>query len=71
MKSKNPLAFRVVIPARLASTRLPGKVLRSIAGKPMLEHVYRVAQDSGADEVIVATDDEKVAQAATAFGARV
>jgi 3-deoxy-manno-octulosonate cytidylyltransferase (CMP-KDO synthetase) len=65
------VSFRVVIPARLASTRLPGKVLRSIAGRPMLEHVYRVARDSGAEEVIIATDDVKVAEVATAFGARV
>jgi 3-deoxy-manno-octulosonate cytidylyltransferase (CMP-KDO synthetase) len=63
--------FTVVIPARYGSTRLPGKPLREIAGRPMIEHVYRRASESGADEVIVATDDERIAQAARAFGARV
>lgn len=65
------MGFRVVIPARLASTRLPGKVLRCIAGRPMLEHVHRVALDSGADEIIIATDDDKVASVAAGFGARI
>lgn len=65
------MGFIVVIPARFASTRLPGKPLRAIAGRPMIEHVYRRAQASGADEVIIATDDERIAQAAREFGARV
>lgn len=64
-------AFKVVIPARYASTRLPGKPLRLLAGKTMLEHVYRLALQSGAEEVIVATDDERIEQAATGFGADV
>jgi 3-deoxy-manno-octulosonate cytidylyltransferase (CMP-KDO synthetase) len=63
--------FRVVIPARLASTRLPRKVLRPIAGRPMLEHVYRAGVASGAEAVIIATDSEEVAGAARAFGAEV
>ncbi|HXG29467.1 MAG TPA: 3-deoxy-manno-octulosonate cytidylyltransferase [Nevskiales bacterium] len=63
--------FRVVIPARLASTRLPRKVLRLLQGRPMLEHVYRVAQASGAQQVVVATDDEQVAAAVRAFGGEV
>ena len=61
--------FRVVIPARHASTRLPGKVLRPIAGKPMVQWVYERAQRSGAREVLIATDDERIAGAARAFGA--
>jgi 3-deoxy-manno-octulosonate cytidylyltransferase (CMP-KDO synthetase) len=65
------MGYTVIIPARYGSTRLPGKPLREIAGRPMIEHVYRRARASGADEVIVATDDERVAQAARAFGARV
>ena len=60
--------FRVVIPARFSSTRLPGKVLRPINGRPMIEHVHRVAQASGASQVIVATDDERVATAVRGFG---
>lgn len=61
------MTFRVVIPARYASTRLPGKVLRLVDGRPMIEHVYRVAEASGAAQVIVATDDERVAAAVQAF----
>ena len=63
--------FRVVIPARHASTRFPGKPLAQLAGRPMIEHVYRRAASSGAAEVIVATDDERIASAARAFGAPV
>jgi 3-deoxy-manno-octulosonate cytidylyltransferase (CMP-KDO synthetase) len=60
--------FRVVIPARMASTRLPGKVLRQINGRPMIEHVHAVALASGASQVIVATDDETVAATVRGFG---
>ena len=55
--------FIAVIPARLASTRLPRKVLLEIAGKPMVRHVYERARESGAGRVIVAVDDERVADA--------
>lgn len=64
-------AFVVVIPARYASTRLPGKPLREIAGRPMIEHVYRRGAESGAREVIVATDDARIAEAVEAFGGKV
>lgn len=67
----NETEFRVVIPARFASSRLPGKVLLAIAGKPLLQHVYEQAAASGASEVIIATDDERVAVAAAGFGAEV
>ncbi len=61
-----------VIPARFASTRLPGKPLREVAGKPLIEWVWRAAVDSGVFErVIIATDDKRIEQAATAFGAEV
>jgi 3-deoxy-manno-octulosonate cytidylyltransferase (CMP-KDO synthetase) len=63
--------FRIVIPTRYASARLPGKPLLKIAGKPMLQWVYERAQGSGADEIVVATDDERIAEAARGFGARV
>jgi len=63
--------FRVVIPARYASARLPGKVLRPIAGKPMVQWVYERACGAGADEVLIATDDERVLRAAQAFQASV
>lgn len=61
--------FAVVIPARYASERLPGKPLRVIADKTMLEHVWARAMEGGAAEVVVATDDERIASVADAFGA--
>jgi len=61
--------FVVVIPARFASERLPGKPLREIAGKPMIEHVYQRGLESDAKEVVIATDDERIAAAAEGFGA--
>jgi 3-deoxy-manno-octulosonate cytidylyltransferase (CMP-KDO synthetase) len=58
-----------VIPARFHSTRLPGKILADIAGKPMIEHVYRrAAAASHVHAVIVATDDERITAAVRAFG---
>lgn len=63
--------FRVVIPARYASVRLPGKPLLALAGRPMIEHVWRRACDSGAVEVWIATDDERIEHAARGFGANV
>jgi len=61
--------FRVVIPARYASTRLPGKVLLPVAGKPLLQWVYERARASRAAEVLIATDDERIASVASGFGA--
>lgn len=65
------MTFRVVIPARYASTRLPGKPLRLLAGKPMIQHVYERALASGAAGVVIATDDERIRDVARAFGAPV
>jgi 3-deoxy-manno-octulosonate cytidylyltransferase (CMP-KDO synthetase) len=65
------VSFRVVIPARYGAHRLPGKPLLSLAGRPMIEHVWRRASESGALEVVVATDDERIAQVARGFGAEV
>ena len=64
-------AFTVVIPARFASTRLPGKPLQEIAGKPMIQHVWEQACKSSAQQVVVATDDARIVSACEAFGARV
>ncbi len=61
--------FVVVIPARYASARLPGKPLRELSGKPMIEHVWLRGRESGAGEVIIATDDQRIVDAAHAFGA--
>jgi 3-deoxy-manno-octulosonate cytidylyltransferase (CMP-KDO synthetase) len=64
------LRFKVVIPARYASTRLPGKPLLNIAGKPMIAHVCEKALHAGADEVVVATDDDRIMQTVTDLGIR-
>lgn len=63
--------FVVVIPARYASERLPGKPLREINGKAMIEHVYQRGLESAAKEVVIATDDDRVAAAAEGFGAKI
>ena len=63
--------FTVVIPARFGSSRLPGKPLADIAGKPMVQHVYERALESNASRVIIATDDERIQTAAEDFGAEV
>jgi 3-deoxy-manno-octulosonate cytidylyltransferase (CMP-KDO synthetase) len=61
-----------VIPARFASSRFPGKALASLAGKPMVQHVYERAQLSRyVDDVLVATDDERIAAVVRQFGGRV
>jgi 3-deoxy-manno-octulosonate cytidylyltransferase (CMP-KDO synthetase) len=65
------MSFSVVIPARFGSTRLPGKPLLPIADKPMVQHVWEQAGRSGAGEVVIATDDERIREAAAAFGATV
>ncbi len=63
--------FRIVIPARFASSRFPGKPLALLAGRPMIEHVLACARASAAAEIIVATDDERIAAAVRPLGARV
>jgi 3-deoxy-manno-octulosonate cytidylyltransferase (CMP-KDO synthetase) len=60
--------FRIVIPSRYASLRLPGKPLRSIHGKPMIEWVYRAAQQANAAEIVVATDDQRIFDQVESFG---
>lgn len=64
------MRFRVVIPARYASSRLPGKPLADIAGKPMVVRVAERAARSGADEIIIATDDARVRDAVADAGYR-
>jgi 3-deoxy-manno-octulosonate cytidylyltransferase (CMP-KDO synthetase) len=62
------MAFKIVIPARYASTRLPGKPLADIAGKPMIVRVVEAVTGCGADGIWVATDDPRVMEAVTAAG---
>lgn len=65
------MSFIVIIPARFASQRLPGKPLKNIAGRPMIERVYRCAQESDAKRVIVATDDQRIYDVVEQFGGEV
>jgi 3-deoxy-manno-octulosonate cytidylyltransferase (CMP-KDO synthetase) len=64
------MSFTVVIPARYASSRFPGKPLADIHGKPMIQHVYERSITSGANQVIVATDDSRIAEVVQQFGGR-
>ena len=65
------MSFTVIIPARYASSRLPRKPLADIVGKPMIQHVWKKAQQAGANRVIIATDHEEIEKVAKAFGAEV
>lgn len=62
-------SFRVVIPVRYASSRLPGKPLLTFQNKPIIEHVFNNASEAGATSVLIATDDKRIADAAAKFGA--
>lgn len=63
--------FSIVIPARYASTRLPGKSLLDIKGKPLIEHVFDTASNTQAKAIYIATDSDKIASVAESFGATV
>src|SRR5690606_34579560 len=65
------MGFKVIIPARYQSSRLPAKPLLDIAGKPMIQRVYEAACLSEAQEIIVATDDVRIAEVCKSFGAKV
>lgn len=67
----NKFPFVVIIPARLGSTRLPEKMLADIAGKPMIQRVYEQASLSGANRVIIATDDKRIADVLRPLSAEV
>ena len=63
--------FKIVIPARYGSTRLPAKPLISLAGKPMIQHVYECALKTSANDILVATDHEAIYEAVKNFGGAV
>ncbi|MEM6999049.1 MAG: 3-deoxy-manno-octulosonate cytidylyltransferase [Pseudomonadota bacterium] len=69
MTASNQVPFIIIIPARYASTRLPGKSLLEIKGKPLIQHVFETAASTQAKKVIIATDDVKIADVAESFGA--
>ena len=70
MNTANPSAYHIVIPARFASERLPGKVLLDLAGQSLLQRVWQRAIQSSAQSVVIATDDERIVAAAGSFGAQ-
>lgn len=63
--------IKIVIPARYASTRLPAKPLRLLAGKPLIQHVYECAERANLGQIIIATDDQRIAEACALFSAEV
>ena len=65
------VSFCIIIPARYESTRLPGKPLLDIKGKPLLQHVFEIATDTQAKSITIATDDRRIADSAESFGASV
>ncbi len=65
------IPFSIIIPARYASTRLPGKPLLDIAGKPLLQHIFDIACKTQAKQIYIATDDDRISEVATSFGANV
>lgn len=65
------MSFNIIIPARYASTRLPGKPLAKLAGKPLIQHVYDRACEVGADKIAIATDDFMVRDTCNQFGGKV
>ena len=71
MNTANLSAYHIVIPARFASERLPGKVLLDLAGQSLLQRVWQRATRSSAQSVVIATDDERIVSAARSFGAQV
>jgi len=58
----------VIIPARYASSRLPGKPLRLLKGKPLVQYAYEIAKNTSAHIVLVATDDKRILEAVKSFG---
>jgi len=65
------VSFKVYIPARFDSTRLPGKLLESVGNWPLIRYAYERATQSSADQVVIATDDKRIASVSQQFGARV
>jgi 3-deoxy-manno-octulosonate cytidylyltransferase (CMP-KDO synthetase) len=63
--------YKIVIPARYGSSRLPGKPLIELAGKPMIQHVYERALATGVADIVIATDDQRIFDVARGFGANV
>jgi 3-deoxy-manno-octulosonate cytidylyltransferase (CMP-KDO synthetase) len=71
VSSTPQVPFNIIIPARYASTRLPGKALLDIKGKPLVQHVFETSNSTQAKKIIIATDSDKIATTAESFGASV
>jgi 3-deoxy-manno-octulosonate cytidylyltransferase (CMP-KDO synthetase) len=71
MARKMSSDFKIVIPARYGASRLPGKPLRDVAGKPLVEWVWRCAAQANPSELLIATDDVRIQEVCEAFGAEV
>jgi len=71
MSETHKLTYKLVIPARYASTRLPGKPLLDIAGKPLVQHVIEAAQRANAEQIVLATDDARIAEVGERAGVQV
>ena len=71
MSTVSVSAYHIVIPARFASERLPGKVLLDLAGCSLLQRVWQRARESSAESIVIATDDETIVSVAEGFGAQV
>ena len=67
----NMTQYKIVIPARFGSSRLPGKPLIELAGKPMIQHVYERALETGVNDIVIATDDQRIFDVSKGFGANV
>jgi len=64
------MSFKIIIPARYSSSRLPGKPLKDLGGKTMIERVYLLAKYSNAEEVYIATDNKEILDCCNSFGAK-
>lgn len=64
------MSFKIIIPARYSSRRLPGKPLKDLGGKTLIERVYLLAKDSNAEEVYIATDNKEIFDCCNSFGAK-
>jgi len=71
VKTLKSAPYHIIIPARYASTRLPGKSLLEIKGKPLIQHVFETALNTQAKNIVIATDNDEIKSVAETFGANV
>ena len=71
MTASKAVPYHIIIPARYALTRLPGKSLLEIKGKPLIQHVFETATNTQAKNIVIATDNDEIKSTAETFGANV